>query len=168
MESKNIYKEHLIEHLENLRHLIYRITGDRGSVEDTLQECCIQILQQEHRWNGEIKTLTPWMNVITKNKAITIMRKAALRKTYPLIEEECQGKIVDAEPVDISILRKIFLGMVDILSTRKKEIMLLRIGGMKVGEISRHLKIASQTVSEHIHDAVLTLQKHVKQLNFRF
>ena len=82
--------------------LAYSLLRDRGAAEDVAQEVFVKLWQALPRYDGRAQ-LSTWIYAITRNAAISAMRKRrrSLSLSDPLVEQEVEsrGALPAAEPV---------------------------------------------------------------------
>jgi RNA polymerase sigma-70 factor (ECF subfamily) len=148
-----------------LFNFFLRLTGNRSSSEDLVQDVFFRILKYRESYQGQSK-FTFWMYRIARNAHIDHLRK---RKEELPLEEEWEGvSDTTTAPTDrlerdeeITLLNRALARM----SPRKKEILLLsRFQDMKCREIAELLQCCVGTVKTSIHRAVKELSQNYFEL----
>ena len=140
MNTQNILRQELAEHLPHIRRIVYRVAKNKENIDDVSQECCVRILSSEQMWDGNTHKLKQWMNAISHNLSINWSKKnqAEQNRSRPLMEntlttEEDNG-IFTEEQVESLI------NTFQSLPPRQKEILNLRFyKGKKMNDIALEL-----------------------------
>ena len=90
--------------------LAYSLLRDRGAAEDVAQEAFVKLWQALPRYDGRAQ-LSTWIYAITRNAAISAMRKRrrSLSLSDPVVEQEVEsrGAIPVVEPADEALWREV-------------------------------------------------------------
>jgi RNA polymerase sigma-70 factor (ECF subfamily) len=141
-----------------LFNFFLRLTGNRSSSEDLVQEVFFRILKYRRTYQGQSK-FSVWMYQIARNVHVDYLRKRKLE--VPLDEQFEEPVSPETGPVeqlsaeiDISLLRK----ALDRLPLRKKEVLLLsRFQEMKYREIAELLGCDIGSIKSTVHRAIKDL-----------
>lgn len=66
-------------HARGIHAIAYRLTGDRWSAEDVVQEVFLTLWNRAERFDPEIGSLTAWLGSIARHRAIDRLRAASRR-----------------------------------------------------------------------------------------
>lgn len=143
-----------------LYNFFLRLSGNRSTSEDLVQDVFFRILKYRHTYQGQSK-FTLWMYQIARNAHIDYLRKR--KEEFPLEEqwEEAVSRDTRADErlerqQDISLLRQALAR----LPLRKREVLVLsRFQDLKYQEIAELLGMQIGTVKAHVHRATKELGK---------
>jgi RNA polymerase sigma factor (sigma-70 family) len=147
-------------HQVMLYNFFLRLTGNRISSEDLVQEVFYRILKYRKTFQGQSK-FSVWMYQVARNAHVDHLRKQ--KPEVPLGEqfneavspETLPAEKMDAE-IDIALLRK----ALDKLPLKKREILLLsRFQEMKYKDIAELLGCNIGSVKSTVHRAIKDLGK---------
>jgi RNA polymerase sigma factor (sigma-70 family) len=141
-----------------LFNFFLRLTGNRSSSEDLVQEVFFRILKYRRTYQGQSK-FSVWMYQIARNVHVDFLRKRKIE--VPLDEQFQEPVSPETAPVerlsaeiDISLLRK----ALDRLPLRKKEVLLLsRFQDMRYREIAELLGCDIGSIKSTVHRAIKDL-----------
>ena len=141
-----------------LYNFFLRLTGNKTSSEDLVQDVFFRILKYRKTYQGQSK-FTVWMYQIARNAHIDHLRKH--KQEVPLEDqfEEARSREIDAverivAEVDVELLRK----ALEKLPLRKREILVLsRFQEMKYKDIGELLGCSISTIKTSVHRAVKDL-----------
>ena len=144
----------------SLYNFFLRLTGNRGSSEDLVQEVFLRILKYRRTYQGT-STFNVWMYQIARNAHIDYLRKK--KEEVPL--EERWAEVEDRELApdeemeqkqDIALVRKALAK----LPVKKREILILsRFQNLKHREIAELFGCDPGTVKTTVHRATKELGK---------
>jgi RNA polymerase sigma factor (sigma-70 family) len=147
-------------HQAALFNFFLRLTGNRSSSEDLVQEVFIRILKYRQGYQGQGK-FTIWMYQIARNAHVDFLRK---QKGEMSLDEQWK-EVPGAEPApesrvqtnqEIALIRK----ALDRLPANKREILMLsRFQNLKLREIAELLGCQVGTVKAQVHRALQDLGK---------
>ncbi|MGB7295412.1 MAG: RNA polymerase sigma factor [Candidatus Aminicenantales bacterium] len=141
-----------------LFNFFLRLTGNRSSSEDLVQDVFFRILKYRRTYQGQSK-FSVWMYQIARNVHVDYLRKkkqeVALDDQFeePASAETPAADRLSAE-IDISLLRT----ALDRLPLRKKEVLLLsRFQDMKYREIAELMGCDIGSIKSTVHRAIKDL-----------
>jgi len=152
-------------HQVMLYNFFLRLTGNRSTSEDLVQEVFFRILKYRKTYQGQSK-FTVWMYQVARNAHVDHLRKQ--KPELPLDEqftevpspETLPAEKMDAE-IDIVLLRK----ALDKLPLKKREVLLLsRFQEMKYKDIAEIFGCNIGSVKSAVHRAIKDLGKIYCQL----
>lgn len=152
-------------HHVKLYNFLLRLTGDRGTSEDLVQEIFYRILKYRRSYRGESKFLV-WMYQIARNIHIDHLRKH--KNSIPLEERWNDEPAPTSSPAaiseqqeDISLLHQ----ALSKLPEKKKEILILsRFQNLKYREIAELLECSLDSIKINVHRAINELREHYSNL----
>jgi RNA polymerase sigma-70 factor (ECF subfamily) len=144
----------------SLYNFFLRLTGNRGSSEDLVQEVFLRILKYRRTYQGT-STFTVWMYQIARNAHIDYLRKK--KEEVPLEERWAEVEDRELAPAeemeqkqDIALIRKALAR----LPVKKREILILsRFQNLKHREIAELFGCDTGTVKATVHRATKELGK---------
>lgn len=152
-------------HQVMLYNFFLRLTGNKGTSEDLVQDVFFRILKYRKTYQGQSK-FTVWIYQIARNAHVDHLRKR--KPEVPLDEqyeeaaspETLPPKKMDAE-IEIALLRK----ALDRLPLKKREVLLLsRFQEMKYKDIAELLGCNIGSVKSSVHRAIKELGKIYSEL----
>ncbi len=152
-------------HHVKLYNFFLRLTGDRGTSEDLVQEIFYRILKYRGTYRGESKFLV-WIYQIARNVHIDFLRKH--KKDIPLEEKwndepapTSTPAAVSEQQEDIALLHQ----ALNKLPQKKKEIIILsRFQNLKYREIAELLECSLDSIKINMHRAIKELREHYANL----
>lgn len=143
------------------KYLFRKITSvdDR---EDVLQEILISIHNSRHTYLPS-KPFYPWMYAIAKNTLVKYYKKIH-RQSLFTIEAEINS-LVSPEKKDSNEINrtKEILNLIEELPRKQREIiLLLKIGGLSIKEVSAKLNLSEANVKVIAHRGYHTLRQRVR------
>lgn len=153
-------------HHERLLTHFTRMTGDRATSEDLVQEVFIRMLRFRESFRGERGGFSSWMHTLAHNVCMDHFRRAARRGHQALPDQEPPaegpGPHDEAEKgQSVAILRRALL----MLPEDKREILLLRrFAFKKFTEIAEILGCPVGTAKVKAHRAIRDLRKIYESL----
>lgn len=147
-------------HQKTLYNFFLRLTNDRKSSEDLVQEVFLRILKYRHSYRGDGK-FTNWMFHISRNAQVDFFKKQHREQAMSDDEQEIISQ--DANPGDaleqnqeIRLLRKALAQ----LPNEKKEVLILsRYQGLKYEDIAAIQGCQVGTVKARVHRAIKDLRE---------
>lgn len=136
----------------------YRLTGDRETARDVVQDTFVKLCSAEPaKLNGR---LAPWLFTVCRNRAYDVQKKRAREKAYgnghadPL--EPSPAPNVSAERHESM---RIVVETLAKLPEKQRRVFRLKFdGGMTYREISAETGMGLATVSSHLHAALKTIR----------
>jgi len=153
------FEDQLVEHLPQIRKIIYKISGDQRVVDDLSQECCLRIIEKEKLWSGS--KFKQWANAVTRNLTIDLLiRKKKREKTSDLIDEKEDPKSCDKQrQLELEDEVNKILKHYDELPSRQREMVNLYYHQNKsVTEIAKELGVSQPAVSIQLSRALKKLK----------
>jgi RNA polymerase sigma-70 factor (family 1) len=147
-------------HHLSLYNFFLRLTGNRNTSEDLVQEVFVRMLKYRSTYQGRSK-FTLWMYQIARNAHIDYLRK---RKNEFSLDEQWEEPVtVNASPPErlessqeVQLLREALAR----LPLKKREVLILsRYQNLKYKEIAELLDCQIGTVKAHVHRAIKELGK---------
>ena len=143
-----------------LYNFFLRLTGNKGTSEDLVQDVFCRILKYRSTYKGESK-FTTWMYQIARNAHIDFLRKK--KEELPLEDQWQETQSPEASPTemleldrDIAMMRQ----ALSKLSLKKREVLILsRFQNLKYREIAELLDCHIGSVKANVHRAIKELGK---------
>ena len=158
-----------------LYNFILRLVGNHESAEDIFQETFVRVLRNIDRYKPSAKLLT-WLIQIAKNLCYDHFKKESLRAHQSLSieigsEEYTLDSIIEDSnqppPQDLMILaedRKLVREAIEKLSTKKKEVILLRIyESLPYRDISEITGDPEGTLKYRVYEAVREIAAYIEK-----
>ena len=155
----NIYRTKLYSYL-------LRSCGDRMTAEDLFQEILIKVWKGFNSYNEQNK-FSSWLFSIAHNVAIDSIKSRSVRNTQTAMDEiiNYSDENNPHKKLVIQETRKMILSAVDSLTSKQKEVFLLRLhSGMQFKEIAKLTKQPLNTVLGHMHYAVSKIRGKVGKI----
>lgn len=153
-------------HHVRLFNFFLRLTGNRGTSEDLVQEVFLRILKYRITYKGKSK-FTVWMYQIARNAHIDYLRK---NRSELSLDDQWE-EVVESEPApseqlehgqDVQLLREALAR----LPLKKREVLVLsRYQDMKYRDIAELFGCQVGTVKAHVHRAIKDLGKIYYELS---
>ena len=148
------------KHHVSLYNFFLRLTGNRSTSEDLVQEVFMRMLKYRTTYQGRSK-FTLWMYQIARNAHIDYLRKR--KEEFPLDEQWQDPVAEETSPLErlesgreVQILREALAK----LPLKRREVLILsRYQNLKYKEIAELLDCRIGTVKAHVHRAVKELGK---------
>ena len=141
-----------------LYNFFLRLTGNKGTSEDLVQDVFFRILKYRKSYQGQSK-FTVWMYQIARNAHVDHLRKR--KPEVPLdeqFEETASPETLPAEKMDAEIEIALLRKALDRLPPKKKEVLLLsRFQEMKYKDIAELLGCNIGSVKSAVHRAIKDL-----------
>ena len=143
-----------------LYNFFLRLTGNKGTSEDLVQDVFCRILKYRSTYKGESK-FTTWMYQIARNAHIDFLRKR--KEELPLEDQWQETQSPEASPTemlernrDIAMMRQ----ALSKLPLKKREVLILsRFQNLKYREIADLLGCHIGSVKANVHRAIKELGK---------
>ncbi|MDF1661621.1 MAG: sigma-70 family RNA polymerase sigma factor [Planctomycetota bacterium] len=159
--GRNAWLKEALEKFEGpLIGYAMKITGDRESAQDAVQETFLKLLDQP-RSKVEDR-LAPWLFTVCRNRALDTLRKGKRMKSVE------QQSILSAEPAPFHKTEQEeethhVMTLVGHLPKNQQEVLRLKFqSGLSYREISEVLGLTVSNVGVLIHTALKTLRQQVK------
>jgi len=148
------------KHHVPLYNFFLRLTGNKGTSEDLIQDVFCRILKYRSTYKGESK-FTTWMYQIARNAHIDFLRKK--KEELPLEDQWQETQSPEASPTemlerdrDIAMMRQ----ALSKLPLKKREVLILsRFQNLKYREIADLLGCHIGSVKANVHRAIKDLGK---------
>lgn len=148
------------KHHVSLYNFFLRLTGNRSTSEDLVQDVFMRMLKYRSTYQGKSK-FTLWMYQIARNAHVDYLRKR--REEFPLEEQWYEPATSDSTPPqtlesseEVQLLREALAK----LPLKKREVLILsRYQNLKYKEIAELLDCRIGTVKAHVHRAIKELGK---------
>lgn len=143
-----------------LFNFFLRLTGNRGTSEDLVQDVFLRILKYRTTYRGQSK-FTVWMYQIARNAHIDYLRKSK----GALSLDDQWDEVVETEPTPLDQLErgqdvKLIQEALARLPLKKREVLVLsRYQDMKYKDIAELFGCQIGTVKAHVHRAIKDLGK---------
>ncbi len=132
--------------------------------EDIVQDVFVEICERNIKFANK-NLLKAYLYQSVKNKALNIIRRQQVNKKY---ENWLNLRSEKEEPFYNYMIKeesyRILFRAIDELPLRQKEILLLKLDGMKNQEIADHLNLSINTVRSHKTKAMRTLKDKLKHM----
>jgi len=149
---------------QSLGTYIYKVTESREATEEIVQEVFIKIWERRSTL-GSINNFKGYLFILSKNKTLDHLRKAAETRTshLSLINNSTEGSyVIDSIP-SIEEYSLIIEEVVSKLPAQQQRVYhLSRHEKLKYDEIAFQMGISKETVKKHMQLALSFLKKHVK------
>jgi len=136
--------------------LAYSLLRDRGAAEDVAQEVFVKLWQALPRYDGRAQ-LSTWIYAITRNTAISAMRKRrrSLSLSDPVVEQEVEsrGAQLATEPADDALWREVAA----LPDKQRQAVTLYYQDERGVEEVAAMMGLPVNTVKTHLHRARASL-----------
>lgn len=153
-------------HHVRLYNFLLRLTGNRNTSEDLVQDVFCRILKYRGTYRGT-SSFSVWMYQIARNTHIDYLRKR--KEELPLEEQWHEAPSPEPTLAEQTELKEDIALVQEALSRlplRKREVLLLsRYQGLKYKEIAELLGCHIGTVKAHVHRAVKDLRKIYTELS---
>jgi RNA polymerase sigma-70 factor (ECF subfamily) len=166
-------------HTAKVISLAYRLVGHRDEAEDIAQEAFLRLYRTLPTFRGD-STVATWLYRTVSHLAIDHLRREQLRRKIFFLRRNTGDEEDDVDPMEVvpdpgASPRDLLLAReagrrlsqaLDKLSPRQRAVFVLRHQEeLPLKEIARVLELEEGTVKAHLHRAVSTLRKELKDLN---
>lgn len=138
-------------HGDDLYRFLYSMVRHREDAQDLLQETFESAYRHRNRW-PDVHGWRPWLFVIARNKAISLLRRKALLRWVPLLRSRLP-EVVTSDPAREAIERLTLESMFAVLSPPERETYVLRLQGFTYEEIAAICQVTPAAVRTRIHRA---------------
>jgi RNA polymerase sigma factor (sigma-70 family) len=136
----------------------YRLTGDRETARDVVQDTFVKLCSAEPaKLNGR---LAPWLFTVCRNRAYDVQKKRAREKAYG----NGHAETADAAPAPSEFAERheamrVVVETVAKLPKKQQQVFRMKFDrGMTYREIGAETGMALATVSSHLHAAMQTVR----------
>ncbi len=141
--------------------LVYRqalhVLRDTGAAEDVTQEVFLHLWQAARSFNSRKGTLSGWLAVIARHRAIDALRKKT-REPALYIEHLSHNNVLEQALLSESI--NVLAVLLPLLSAQQRDVLRLTyVSGLSHSEISLKMGAPLGTVKSRIRGALLMLRK---------
>jgi len=146
-------------HHVRLFEFLCRMTGDRATADDLVQETFVRMLKYRQTFRDEGRFET-WMYHIARNARLDHFRKRRLERPLDDASPETAAKDPDAERRAMSREQAVLLkrALLKLPDEKRELIVLARYRGLKYDEIAGILEIDVGTVRVRLHRALKELR----------
>ena len=148
-----------------LCRLAWRLTGERETARDVVQEAWMAIMRGLGRLDDPAR-FRPWAYRIVSNKcADWTRRRVVQRKVTQTLEREATSRRTDApdETDSASELARLRDALAKLPEQQRAALSLYYLEGMSVSDVARVLCVASGTVKSHLYNARGRLKKALER-----
>lgn len=154
---------------------LLQMLGDKENTQDILQETFLTVFQELPRWSAGLTgttghPLAPWIYRIATNKALSFLRKHAVRERYITRERITESELIFPAQESLSVedryITRELLHMA-LLRLKTDEVICLIahfIEGEHYSETAKRLGLSSEAVRKRTQRALLALRKASKEL----
>lgn len=145
-----------------LLSLCLRITGDRETAEDVLQEVYVKIWNRAGGYDPSRGRALGWLAAIARNSAIDAYRAQSRRITQDLAEvpeSSDSAKAADEELIDQQLEQRAFSLVDDLSVVYKDHIREVFFEGLTYAELASRHGLPVNTIKSRIHRALTILNK---------
>jgi len=148
-----------------LFNFLYRLTGDRMTSEDLVQEVFFRILRSCHTYKGRSR-FTVWMYTIARNIHIDHLRRN--KSDLPLEEVHqpppCEGPLPD-DHLEMEEDKSLLMKALSLLPARKRELIILsRFQYLDYRSIARLYGVKISLIKVTVYRGIQDLKKIFQQL----
>lgn len=139
--------ELLTENFKLLSGYALKLTGNKYTADDLVQDTAVRIIEKQNLWNPETKFST-WAIEVMKNVWLNTIRYEKIRETDDIDDNQDNdslGLITTADDTKDKLL--------NLLPNKQKDCMELIIQGYDYSEIAEKLNIPIGTVKSRIYQA---------------
>jgi RNA polymerase sigma-70 factor (ECF subfamily) len=165
--DRSAFRELVLEHSQAMFRLAWRLTCDKSSAEDIVQDAFIKAWRKI----GDFKmqsSFRSWMHRITVNTAMDYLRKKSRRSQFETEEPEYETLSASAETSSqdqqIDISRQTQTAMMKLSDNERTVLMLRHFEGHSIKEISQMLKITNGACKQTIFRAVQKMRTELRPL----
>lgn len=157
-------------HSARLFHTAFRLTSNRESAEDVVQEALLRVYRKIGQFDSRAQFST-WIHRITVNCAMDRIRKSKRRETRaPMLGEESLGSAISPEPqpdrqARSGEIRRAVAGVLEGMNPKERASFMLRhFEGRSIAEIGELLGMRSNACKSAIFRAVRRLRADLQPL----
>lgn len=134
-----------------------QILCDRGLAEDAVQETFVRLIEKRDQYSFS-KQFSPWFYAILRNVCIDMVRKQQR-------DRKCARRLISETANNVSFkLRQENLDLLDLLPTREKNVLELRvIHSMSFKEIAAALEISEEAAKKRAQRGLRKLRQRLIQ-----
>jgi RNA polymerase sigma-70 factor (ECF subfamily) len=127
---------------------------DANLTEDVVQETLLAIYEKRHTYDPA-QPFVPWLNAITRYKAVDLMRRAKWRRTEALDVDRSEQAAPHADP-DVAIELERLLATLPLRARRAVE--LVKIQGFTHAEVALQMGVGESALKVLVHRALKRLR----------
>jgi RNA polymerase sigma factor (sigma-70 family) len=141
-----------------------RITDDSGTAEEILQDTFFQLWQSASLFDSARGSLIGWLLTMTRNRALSRLRKRDDRATSHATEAAALTHSVGASTLEQEIARQLIVAALDGLSQPQRQaIILAYFEGLTCQEIAVRTKSPEGTVKTRLRSALKTMKRDLSK-----
>lgn len=164
-------------HMPSVHAVARRLLGDDALADDAAQETFLAVWRSASTYRGDAP-VRAWLHRIALNKARSAARWRSVRRWLsldassgpepdsPALADAIADPSLEADPAgsrDRSDRAERLRAAVESLPPRQKEMILLRLEGLEIGEIAAAVGAAEGTVKATLHQARANLESLLKE-----
>jgi RNA polymerase sigma-70 factor (ECF subfamily) len=145
------FAEIVRRHRDRLWAVALRTIGDREEASDAVQDALVSAFRSAHTFRGQ-SAVTTWLHRITVNACLDRIRKAASRRTTPILDEKHFEELLEphesaAAPAERSELhRELLRALATLPPEQRVALVLVDMQGYPVAEAAAVLNVPTGTV----------------------
>ena len=135
-----------------------RVLGDTGAAEDVLQEVFMQLWRNPNLFDSNRGNLAPWLAVITRNRAIDVLRKRKPETDIADVVVSVQPDL-DGDAGRTQAMAKVRSTLSSMPSAQRDALEMAYFEGLSHSEIAAKTGEPLGTIKTRIRAGLLTLRK---------
>lgn len=169
LESDKAKFAQIYEHYRyTMLHTAMKVLKDQDLAEDAVHNACLKIIEYLHKFSDLSSSKTKSLIVIiTKNKAIDILRKEQGLSIIPLEDVEYALQDNDSDPLESLISEQGYQRLLDAIDklgdTYKTTLQLKYIHGYTNNEMAQLLDISLDNINTRLYRAKVLLKEKLKK-----
>ncbi len=141
-----------------------RVLGNQADAEEISQDVFMTLWKKGSTYESDKGSLSTWLGVIARRKAIDLVRKRAGREDHTSLDEYAEILHVSPNGIaphtsDVAADIDLSVAMKDLPGEQRECVDLLYFGGLTQQELSDHLKIPLGTVKSRVRLAMDKLRE---------
>ena len=147
-------------HHKKLFNFLWRLSGERSTSEDMVQDVFFRILKYRHTYKGK-HSFVMWMYQIARNVHYDYLRKYHKEKPIDTLDQEVDARPQPADTLAQEQESSLLQQALSNLSPKKREILVLsHFHHLKYKEIAVILDCSIQAIKVEVHRALKDLKKN--------
>lgn len=159
--DEDALRELLERHRQGLILFIYGIVGNMEDAEDLMIDTFAALLAKDKLFRSD-STFKTWLFAISRNKAISFLRKRHFASVEPEPENYIEDEI-DAQLLQDERHKILFEAMKKLKSDYRQALLLVYFEDMDVCQTAAVMKISSRKTSDLIYRGKQALKKELKR-----